>query len=480
MINSSGSSTSSGLDVASIVSQLMAVERRPLAQMQQREDAIKSRITAYGTLKSGVSSLADAVRALAKPATFSAFTGKVDEAGVAAVSVSSNAVAASYDFEVAELAGNQKLASGRVASSSTDVGSGTINIEFGRYDSGGNTFTANADKPAFSVAIGSGAKTLADVRSAINAANKGVTASIINDGSGSRLVLTSNDTGEVNGLRISVTDDDGNNTDAAGLSALAFDPTVASGPGRNLTQLSAATNASLTIDGLPITSASNQLTTAIDGVTISLTGTTSGPARLTVGRDTAAISTSIQGFVKAYNDLNKTTRDLTFVDTTAKSAGKLQGDSSVLMVQSRLRALVTESSADAASPTQRLSDVGIAMQKDGSLVVDQAKLDKALASDLAGVVSLFDGTGTTASSIVVSTGGIAGKLNTLLQDFLNTDGVLSQRTSALNASIKRIDEQQSRFEIRMTQVEKRYVQQFSNLDRMLAGMNSLSTFINRL
>lgn len=212
----------SNLDVNSIVSQLMALERRPLAALDRKEAGFQAQLTAYGTLKGALSSFQAAVKALAVPARFTASKASVADTTVLSASAGSGAAAGSYGIEVTALAQAHKLKTGATfASTSETLGSGTLTIQFGAYS--GGAFTANADKAAVTVAIAAGQNSLAGVRDAINAANVGVTAGIVNDGSGNLLVLSSKDSGVANALKVTVADDDGNHTDAAGLSRLAYD-----------------------------------------------------------------------------------------------------------------------------------------------------------------------------------------------------------------------------------------------------------------
>lgn len=475
MIGTSG--LSGGLDIETIVSQLMALERRPLSLMNQREEQIRSQLTAWGSLKTAVSTFADAATTLAKPASYSVFTGELSDASIAAVSTTGDALPATYSLTVTTLAASQKLASKRYTDSASAVGAGTLTIDFGSYDSGTNTFTANANRPSLSVTIAAGADSLAEVRDAINAANGGVTASIINDGTGAKLVLSSTDSGLDNSLRVTVADADGNNTNSSGLSALAYNPT---GSPKQLTQVVAPADARITLDGITITSPSNTIATAIEGVTLSLAKKTSTAVTLTVGRDETKVTESVEAFVKAYNDLNKQIRDLTFYDQATNTAGKLQGESAVISIQNRVRAELRDVSVDPTSPYQRLTDIGITLERDGSMKLDKTKLEAALAANPMEVVELFAGTVSNPASASASTSGIAGELAAMLGQVTDVDGLLSARTKALGESIERIDDEQERFERRLDLVEARYRRQFSGLDEMLAGLSQISTFLTRL
>src|SRR5262249_47342191 len=211
----------SGLNVNDIVSKLMTAERAPLADLDTKEAPLQAQLSAYGSLKSSLSTLRDAATALAAPEKFNALTAKVADTDIASASASATAAAGVHSIDVQILAQAQTLAATALPTTSTAVGSGTITLQFGTYS--GGAFTANADRATQTITIAPGQSSLASVRDAINAAGAGVSASIVNVGTGYRLALTSQASGAANAMRITVADDDGNNTDAAGLSMLAFD-----------------------------------------------------------------------------------------------------------------------------------------------------------------------------------------------------------------------------------------------------------------
>src|SRR5690606_24272182 len=218
----SASGIGSGLDIESLISQLMAVEKRPLQQLAVKESGFQAKLSAYGSIKSAVSSFESAMKALTDATAF--VTGKttVSNDKLATATAKAGAAAGTYSIQIESLAQAQKVATGGYEKTSDMIGSGTLHIEFGSYDENGN-FTINADKTAKSIEIKPNDGSLAGNRDAFNAADAGVTASIVNDGTGNRLVIASKDAGTANALRITVADDDGNDTDASGLSALAFD-----------------------------------------------------------------------------------------------------------------------------------------------------------------------------------------------------------------------------------------------------------------
>ena len=459
----------SSLDVNGIVRQLMAIEQRPLNALRTRESGYNAQVSAYGTLKSALAGLQTVSQSLSTADKWHIATASVADASVLTASAGTQAVPGSYLVEVTQLAQQQKINSPGFSSTADLIGSGTLTIQFGTYDSGTNSFSPNAAKPAQTVTINPSDNTLAGVRNAINAANVGITATIINDGTTNRIVVTSNDSGLANSLKITVADADGNNTDTAGLSQLAFDPTAAAGSGKNLTQLSAAQNAQLKIDGIAVTKASNTISDAIEGVTLNLLTTNAGTtAALIVQHDSAGIKSSVAAFVKSYNDLNKSLHDLTAYNATTKQGAVLQGDSTTRLIQSRLRTTLTTAISVPSGGIATLSQIGLSFQNDGSLAVDDAKLQNAINNNFTGMVGIFAGSG-----------GYANTVDKLVGGFLGTDGAITSRTDGINASIKDLGVREDALTRRLASIEARYRAQFTALDTMISGMTATSNFLTQ-
>ena len=387
----------SGLDVTGIVSQLMAVERRPLSALDSKEATQQTKLTAFGSLKGAVSSFQSSLAALASPEKFTGVAASITDTTLASVSATSKAVTGSHSMEIQTLAQSQKLKSANFATTGTTIGSGTMTIQFGTYS--GGTFTLNPDKAAQSITISPNNSSLAGIRDAINLADAGVTASIVNDGSGNRLVIASEDTGLSNALKITTTDADGNNTDNAGLSQLVYD--ASTGGTTNLAETVSASNATLVIDGISISKASNKITDALEGVTLDLLKTNVGSTTtLNLTRDTASIEGAITGFVKSFNDLNKTITDLSKYNAETKQASILTGDSTVRSIQTKLRSAISDPLTSAGGGLSLLSEVGVSFQADGTLKFDSTKLSKVLSDPTKDVSTLFASVGKTSDSLV--------------------------------------------------------------------------------
>lgn len=380
------STGASGLPIDSLVTAQMQAEQQPITDIKTKVSSYNTKLSAYSTLKSGLSTFQTAVDKLATAAKFNAQSVTASDATSISATANGTAVLGNYSVSVTQLATSQKLASPPYSSATDIVGTGKLTISFGTTGTAPASFTVNADKTDITIDITSSNNTLSGIRDAINAKNASVSASIVNDGTGNRLVITSKDTGEVNSLKVSVADDDGNNTDTGGLSALAYDPVASS---NNMTQMTAAKNALLNVDGMSISKASNTVSDVIQGVTLTLKSVTSASNTLSVGTDTDTIQSSVQSFVDAYNALNTSMRNLTkFVSAGSSANGALLGDSTARNIMVKLKSMLSASSPTATT-YKTLSDVGVSMGSDGSLSLDSTKLQKAITNNVSDVAKLF-------------------------------------------------------------------------------------------
>ncbi len=445
----------SGLDLASMVEELIAAERAPKeALLDLREAGIQAEISAYSTFKSGLSTFADAFFSLQTAATFRQISAASSDTDVFTATASGDASSGSHSIEVTDLAQSHRVASDAFTSSADTVGTGTLTFRFGTYDSGGNTFTANPEKAIEDVTIDASNNSLQGIRDAVNAADIGVTASIVNDGSGYRLIFKSDDSGADNSLEVTVSDTgDGNDLDDAGLSQLAYDPTATAGNGKNMTQTSEAQDAAFSIDGLSMTRSSNTVTGAIEGVTLQLTGETSGtPETLTLTQDLSSITTTLEAFVDSYNTLNETLDALSGYDTTTEEAGVLLGDSLVTGATSSIRNILTSAVSGLSGQYTSLGQIGISFQLDGSLELDSDALDDALADDVDAVAKVFAAVATPTDALVSY---VASSDDTVVGDYaltitqLATQGVFT----AGNNSTLTVDATNDTFDLEVDGVQ---------------------------
>lgn len=438
------STGASGLPIDSLVTAQMQAEQQPITDIKTKISSYNTKLSAYSTLKSGLSTFQTAVDKLATAAKFNAQSVTASDATSISATANGTAVLGNYSVSVTQLATSQKLASPAYSSATDIVGTGKLTISFGTYTAanGGTpaSFTANADKSDITIDITSSNNTLAGIRDAINAKNASVSASIVNDGTGNRLVITSKDTGEVNSLKISVADDDGNNTDTGGLSALAYDPLASS---NNMTQMTAAKNALLTVDGMSISKASNTVSDVIQGVTLTLKTVTSASNTLSVGTDTDTIQSSVQSFVDAYNALNTSMRNLTkFVSAGSTSNGALLGDSTARNIMVKLKSMLSASSPTATT-YKTLSDIGVSMGSDGSLSLDSTKLQKAITNNVGDVAKLFSPSATSTDPQVTflgskddtASGTYAVNITQLGGNGVNTIGTINGVTANTTGSV---------------------------------------------
>lgn len=388
-------SSTSAIDVNSIVSSLMSVEKQPLTLIANQKSTFEAKLSAYGTLKSALSTFQTSVGALASASKFNAQSATSATPSVFTATANGSATIGDYAITVNQLAKSQKIALDGVANTTDVIGTGKLTIAFGTYapeivsPATPASFTANPDKASFEVTIDSSNNTLAGVRDAINAANGGVTATIVNDGTANRLVITSKETGEVNGLKITVADDDGNATDNNGLSKLAYDPLATAGSGKNMSQLQAPLNALLNIDGIDVVKASNTVTDAIEGVTINLLTTSNSQAvNLGVASDQAKIKESVTAFVDAYNKVMDTLKTLTKYDEAGKTSGKLLGDATARSITSQLKSVISKT-VDTGGTITSLTDIGVGFQRDGKLALDSTKLTNAITNNFDDIAALF-------------------------------------------------------------------------------------------
>lgn len=469
MPNISSAGLGSGLDVETIVAQLVSLERVPITQLETEKKKLDADLSAYGKVQSYMSTLRDAARKLTDTTSWKAVTATSADASAVTVAAGAGAVASSYEINVTRLASAQQVVSSAYTSSTAVVGEGTLTIELGTWTADQTGFTPKTGATAASITIDADS-TLEEVRDAINGASAGVTASIVKDASGARLTLRSATTGAENGFRVTVADADANDTDAAGLSALAFDPANSV---TRLTRNQAAANADLTINGLAISSTTNTLTDVMDGLTLTLGKVTSAPVAVTVATDTATIKKNLTDFASAYNDVVKYLRDQTKYNEATKTGGELQGDRSAVMMLSQLRSLAGAGTG-ASSIFSRLSSIGFDPQADGSLKTNTTKLDAAMAN-LTELRKAFDNV----DDAVPANRGLGVQMRLFADGLLADDGALDSRQEALRASIERNDKRQDQLELRITAFEKRVRAQYTALDTTMGQMSGLSSYLTQ-
>ncbi|SNS61970.1 flagellar hook-associated protein 2 [Noviherbaspirillum humi] len=428
----------SGLDIETIISQLMSVEQQPLNALKTKQSSYNTKLSAYGTLKSTVASLQTSLKALTTT-SFTARTATSSDATAVGAKASSTAIAGSYSMVVDKLAQQQKL--------------GSTDVDYGTTFTGGLSINIGSKSVNVSPPTAPATYTLSDIASAVNSAGGDVTATVINTGTKNRLVLTAKATGEASAMTVSFTGD----TSVLGTS----------GNASGMQVLQAAQDAKLTIDGVAISRASNEIADAIPGVTLNLLKESPGtPVKVSVSQDTSGARTAISNFVDAFNKMRTTVKDMTAFDVTTKKGGVLSGDSGPRSIADNFRAEMGKASTTTGT-IQTLSDIGIRFQRDGSLMIeDSSKLQAALDSNFDNLTKFFSGTD-----------GVATRMLTVANTILGTDGVISSRTTGLQTAIRRNTTQQDALQARLGLTEKRLRAQYGALDTALTSMKSTSSWL---
>lgn len=559
----------SGIDIDSIVTALVNAEKAPKTlQLDRLEKTTTSRFSALGTLKGSLSALQTSIQGLNKSSIFDSRAASSTSTSVLTAKASTSAIAGKYSVQVQQLASGSKVGLQSVASSSATFNSGTLTI--------------SAGSSSFEVDVTAANNTLAGLRDSINAEGKsaGISATIVSDSSGSRLVLSSGKTGEGNDIKV-VASEDGVTSGTVALTTQAFQPSVSlklpniaggalstfqggdiaissgsvnlnvtipdgftledvrdliningnpqgisaviesdssgarlvlsSSNGSSLTStvtssggsvgsnaltalapasdavatatgpnsstgaagiITQAKSSVLFVDGLKVVSDSNSVTTAVEGVTLSLVSAQSATdiaagktIDITVGTDKAAVKGNLQKFVDAYNSMMTTVGQLTAVvpvgEDDAPVTGALVGDVTARGLVAGLRAELVKMSSDGS--IKALAQLGITTQKDGTLKIDDTVLSSALDNNFDQVAEYLAGDK-----------GLMGRLESNVNDYLKTNGVLDQRTKALQSTLTNIDDQREALDLRIEKLQERLVAQYTAMDQLVASLKKTS------
>lgn len=432
----------SGLDLNNLLKQLVSSERQPAElRLDRKEETLSVRLSAFGSIKSTLASVQTAADKLASLEKGHSATSSDD--AIVAATATGTAASGSYSIEVHQLAQAHTVAGLGVAEKDSTIGTGKLTIQVGSGDAVDIDITSEND-------------TLTGIRDAINEADAGVTASIVNDGSGWRLLMSADDTGAANTISVSVDDDDGNDADTDGLSRLAS---------ANLEQTVAAQDAEVTINGLDVTSATNTLDETVDGLKLTLLGETDGsPVTVGVSLNTSAIKDAITGFVGAYNASMTLIGSYTNVDPSGETEnGPLVGDSTLRSIRSSLSSAILTSGGDEGSAYRNLVNLGIKTLEGGRLSIDDTKLDAAIADDPDAVISLLNDVG--------------AQLEETVGNYAQTGGLLDSRSDGIRISLQSLSAQREALDERMTRFEDRLSRQFTALDVMLGQMQQTSDYL---
>lgn len=442
------------IDVQSLAAQLVAADRAPQdARITRQETSLTVQVSGVGTLKGALSTFQSALQSLKTVTAFSPRAASVSNEDAFTAKVDTNAAAGSYNVDVIALAKSNQLASGPfLAGNGAVVGTGTLTITQG---------TSN-----FSVTIDSTNNTLTGIRDAINkaAGNSGVQATLIHESGGARLVLSSTKTGAANAIQVSQTGGDG------GLNQLVYQTSGT----KNLTEIQPAQDAHIRVAGFDHYAPTNEISGAIDGVTLTLKGVTvetpgsitlaDQPATLDVSFDNALVQKNVQSFVDAFNALQKQFASLRSYNAETKTTGPLFGDATLRQVEDMVRSDLSNPVAGLTGNYTSLASIGITRQLDGSLALDAAKLTAAINNGNGAVAQIFG-----------SENGVAARLDKHIASQLATGATFDFRTKSLESALKKVADDKAALETRMAAVKERYIKQFSALDAMLSQMQQTST-----
>jgi flagellar hook-associated protein 2 len=453
----------SGVDIDAIVKATVAAERAPKqVQLDRLDKASSARLSGLGSLRSTLESLGTTLSTLN---TASAFNKQLVSSSVPSVltaTASGNLPVSRFNLQVEQLAAGSKVGLQATTAGNT-------------FNSG--VLTISAGSNTLNVTVESGKDKLTDIRDAINTAGqaKGISANIVSDASGSRLVLSSSNTGAGNDIKVSAVED-GTTSGSTALTVLAFDPLVSTAAPNSLTGaggiITAAQSAKFSVDGLSVVKATNSIDDVISGVTINLVSAQSATdiaagktVDINIAQDKGAVRANLQKFVDAYNKLIDTTSQLTSVIKIGEDkqplVGPLLGDSSIRNLQAGLRKELT--SLAGAEGLRSLGELGITTQKDGKLGIDTVKLDAALNTNFDQVAGYLTGDN-----------GLMGRLAAVIKPFNGSGGLLDQRQTGLQSTLSGISKQRDALELRIAQVQERLYKQYNAMDQLVGQLRKTS------
>lgn len=450
----------SGLDVNSIVSQFVAIEKQPLKALQTKAAQMQAQMSTVGQIQSQVTALQSAATKLGSVLDWKGITATSSNTSALTVSATTAALPTTFSVDVTALAKAQSLAmptsvgSPALLDRNEQLGYGSLSIQVG-------------SKTPVTVTIASGEGTLELIANKINTtAGVGVTASVLTDGSGKQnILIRSNSTGTDGAFTITATD--GTGSGSSNLSRLSY---TAGSYNMNATQ--AAQNAAATVNGVAVSSQTNVFKDVLPGVSLTAAQVTTQSVGVTVARDTAAITKNLQDFASAYNALNATLADATKYDAETGQAGPLQGDSVTNALTSALRRLVSSTMGGTGSTYTLAAEVGITAKLGGALNIDTAKFSQAMTADADNLQKFF-----TAFNGSSSTNGFGLRVKEFASGLLAATGTVTNKTTALKQSLQKNATEQDRINNKATLFEERLRKQYSTLDKKMASLTALNSYV---
>jgi flagellar hook-associated protein 2 len=448
----------SGLDIKNIVSQLVALERQPLEKLKIEATTTQAKVSTFGQIKSLASTLSDNAGKLASVTGWNTVKATSSDAEKLAVSAIGGTQPTSFEVEVQSLAKSQATHSMAILPVGDPVGSGTLKIEMGKW-SGKVFHPGDEGSLEFEVLA---TDTVTDVASRINGEDIGVTATVLTDDSGDRLLLRGKELGADSGFRMSVVKDrDTKVNDAQGLSRLV--------QGTVVDQV--AQDALATINGIAVSSSTNAFANKVTGVTFTALKETAGPVTIAIERDTAAVQANVQAFVESFNAVNAILNEATKYDAASKAAGMLQGDGTTLAFQSNLRTAV-QSVRKSSEVYSRFNDIGVEMLQGGNLQVNGPKLEAAM-QNMPELKAFFTNSG------LGDQKGMALYLKGVITDTLNSDGFFATKDASLKRSLTANATEQTRVNAKAARVEAELNRKYSALDAQMNKLNGLNNYVTQ-
>ncbi len=415
MITSAG--VGSGIDIESLITNLMNAERQPLNSIQAKQSKINVQISAFGTIKSQMSAMEDLSVTLGDDTKFGAFKASSSNEDIFTATTTYGAIAENHDINVLTLAENHRMTSEAYIDETSEIDTGSYSFGYGT--------------DSFNITIDSTNNTLTGLRNAINDAadNTGISASILNVDGGSRLILSAKEGGTANAITA---------------------PAMFS-------ELSAATDATFEIDGFLTTTSSNTVTDVVPGVTLELKSV--GTASLTSERDMESLRSTLDEFIQSYNTISST--------LTSNSEDVLQGDNTQRSFEGRIREDFFTEIDLGDGVTISPFDLGFTFDKLGVLSLDEDKFNTTTTENIENYISAFTDTDT----------GFAQRLEDTISVFTETGGLIDTREDGLALRNTTLDGQIERFELLLEQTETRFRRQFTAMDQIVSQLQSSSEYL---
>jgi flagellar hook-associated protein 2 len=434
-----------GLDTQSIITQLMNLERVPEQLLQAQQKTNTGKISEFQKIEDALTSLQDVVQGFNTPGTFNAVKSTVGNSSALSATATSSATQGTHTVQVISLAKFQRQVSTGVASDTA--------LSFGT-----GSFTIDGGAP---ISIAAGQNSLQGIVAAINSSGAKVTASVINDGTNYRMVISGTDT----------------QNHAFDFSGLGAAPTLL-GSGDPTYQDAAP--AQLVVDGVNMTKTSNTVTDAIQGVTLNLL-TEGLTTSVSITNDTDAVTQKINNFVTAYNKVITLINSESTYNADTKTAGVLSGNITVRTIQQQFQSLLTTTVSGTSGTFKTLAALGInSDSKTGTLSVNSTKLSDALTNHYSDVVDYFTHNGDSVTTLATNKYGIAQQFNLVIEamvhpyiaDGMADNGIIEVAKKALTNRNADIDKQISDMEYHITQMQTNLQKQFNAMELMVSNLQS--------